>query len=94
MPADATSAALQPSHEVLELIRTLVAFDTVSRNSNLGLIEWVRDRLRAQGRAIVYITHRMPEIRRLADRVTVLKDGKVAAASIDAYLASLTAMAA
>ena len=38
------------------------------------------DRLRAQGRAIVYITHRMPEIRRLADRVTVLKDGKVAAA--------------
>jgi acetylornithine deacetylase len=49
MPADATSAALQPSHEVLELIRTLVAFDTVSRNSNLGLIEWVRDRLRAQG---------------------------------------------
>lgn len=38
-----------PSDAVLELIRTLVAFDTVSRNSNLGLIEWVRDRLRAQG---------------------------------------------
>ena len=37
------------------------------------------DRLRAQGRAIVYITHRMPEIQRLADRVTVLKDGAVAA---------------
>ena len=49
MPADATSAALQPSADVLQLIRTLVAFDTVSRNSNLGLIEWVRDRLRAQG---------------------------------------------
>ncbi|MEM8552024.1 MAG: sugar ABC transporter ATP-binding protein [Pseudomonadota bacterium] len=38
------------------------------------------DRLRAQGRAIVYITHRMPEIQRLADRVTVLKDGAVTAA--------------
>ncbi|WP_439892249.1 acetylornithine deacetylase [Ralstonia sp. 25C] len=42
-------AIQQPSDEVLQLIRTLVAFDTVSRNSNLGLIEWVRDRLRAQG---------------------------------------------
>lgn len=38
------------------------------------------DRLRAQGRAIVYITHRMREVDRLADRVTVLKDGAVAAA--------------
>ncbi|WP_413707713.1 M20/M25/M40 family metallo-hydrolase [Ralstonia sp. Ralssp110] len=49
MSADAIAAASQPSDEVLQLIRTLVAFDTVSRNSNLGLIEWVRDRLRAQG---------------------------------------------
>jgi ribose transport system ATP-binding protein len=37
------------------------------------------DRLRAEGHAIVYITHRMPEIQLLADRVTVLKDGAVAA---------------
>ncbi|MEP5759284.1 MAG: sugar ABC transporter ATP-binding protein [Litoreibacter sp.] len=37
------------------------------------------DDLRKQGRSIVYITHRMREIRRLADRVTVIKDGKVAA---------------
>jgi ribose transport system ATP-binding protein len=36
-------------------------------------------RLRDQGRSIVYITHRMPEIQRVADRVTVLKDGAVAA---------------
>jgi ABC-type sugar transport system ATPase subunit len=32
-------------------------------------------RLKAQGRGIVYITHRMEEIRRLADRITVLRDG-------------------
>ena len=38
------------------------------------------DRLRGEGHAIVYITHRMREVARLADRVTVLKDGKVAAA--------------
>ncbi|MCL6282649.1 sugar ABC transporter ATP-binding protein [Ruegeria sp. 2012CJ41-6] len=37
------------------------------------------DDLRGQGRSIVYITHRMREIRRLADRVTVIKDGKVTA---------------
>jgi ribose transport system ATP-binding protein len=35
--------------------------------------------LREQGRSIVYITHRMREIQRLANRVTVLKDGCVAA---------------
>ena len=38
------------------------------------------DGLREEGRAIVYITHRMRELTRLATRVTVLKDGAVAAA--------------
>jgi ribose transport system ATP-binding protein len=37
------------------------------------------DNLRARGTAIIYITHRMREVTRLADRVTVLKDGEVAA---------------
>lgn len=37
------------------------------------------DDLRAQGRSIVYITHRMREITRLGDRVTVIKDGRVEA---------------
>lgn len=31
------------------LIERLVSFDTTSRNSNLGLIEWVRDHLQHQG---------------------------------------------
>jgi ribose transport system ATP-binding protein len=35
------------------------------------------DRLRARGIAIVYITHRMAELHRLADRVTVMRDGKI-----------------
>jgi ribose transport system ATP-binding protein len=34
-------------------------------------------RLKGQGLAIVYISHRLEEIFRLADRVTVLKDGKL-----------------
>ncbi len=37
------------------------------------------DRLRERGTAIIYITHRMREVTRLANRVTVLKDGEVAA---------------
>jgi acetylornithine deacetylase len=35
--------------ETWDLIRQLIAFDTTSRGSNLGLIEWVRDWLKAQG---------------------------------------------
>ncbi len=41
------------------------------------------EQLRASGTAIVYITHRMREVTRVADRVTVIKDGEVAA-SFDA----------
>jgi len=33
-------------------------------------------RLRAQGVGIIYISHRMEEITRLSDRITVLRDGK------------------
>ncbi|MEE4599515.1 ATP-binding cassette domain-containing protein, partial [Streptomyces sp. DSM 41524] len=40
----------------------------------LGIVE----ELRAQGLAILYISHRMEEIHRLADHVTVLRDGHVA----------------
>jgi len=34
------------------------------------------ERLRSAGRGIVYISHRMEEIFRLADRITVLRDGR------------------
>jgi ribose transport system ATP-binding protein len=37
------------------------------------------DALRALGTCVIYITHRMREVTRLADLVTVLKDGQVAA---------------
>jgi acetylornithine deacetylase len=35
--------------ETWDLIQRLIAFDTTSRDSNLGLIEWVRDWLKGQG---------------------------------------------
>lgn len=37
----------------------------------------VIDRLRARGVTILYISHKMTEIFRLADRITVLRDGKL-----------------
>lgn len=35
----------QPTEDTLDLLRRLVEFNTVSRDSNLGLIEWARDYL-------------------------------------------------
>lgn len=39
----------QPSAELMAMIERLIAFPTVSRDSNLGLIEWTRDHLAAMG---------------------------------------------
>ncbi len=43
------------------------------------------DQLRAQGIGILYITHRLQEIRRIADRITVLRDGRHVA-TVDARI--------
>lgn len=43
------SADRRPSDATVEILRTLVAFPTVSRDSNLDLIEWVRDYLAGHG---------------------------------------------
>lgn len=40
--------------------------------------------LTARGVAVVYISHRLEEIREVGDRVTVLKDGKTVATGLDA----------
>jgi len=51
-------------------------------------------RLAAAGTAVVYITHRLAEVREIADRVTVLRDGKLrgTAAVADISDAALLAM--
>jgi ribose transport system ATP-binding protein len=41
--------------------------------------------LTAQGIAVVYISHRLEEIRDIGDRVTVLKDGRTTAANLPAH---------
>ncbi len=48
-----------------------------------GLFKVVDD-LRASGAAIIYISHRLEEIRRIGDRLTVLKDGKTVATDLSA----------
>lgn len=42
-------AQLQPSADVIAMIERLIAFPTVSRDSNLGMIEWIRDYLAGLG---------------------------------------------
>ncbi|GFZ78160.1 sugar ABC transporter ATP-binding protein [Nesterenkonia alkaliphila] len=44
----------------------------------------VVDSLTAQGVAVVYISHRLEEIRRIGDRITVLKDGRTVATGLSA----------
>lgn len=41
-----------PSPDVIEYVSSLIGFDTVSRNSNLALIEWAADRLEAAGASV------------------------------------------
>jgi ribose transport system ATP-binding protein len=46
------------------------------------------DRLRREGVGLVYISHRMAEIQRIADRVTVLRDGRIVATRASAELSA------
>src|SRR5690242_13810431 len=48
----------------------------LGQDSTALLFRLVRD-VAAGGSAVVYITHRLAEVRELADRVTVLRDGKL-----------------
>jgi acetylornithine deacetylase len=53
---DSASTPDLPSAASRTLIERLIAFKTVSRDSNLGLIEWVRDYLQGFG-AVTRLTH-------------------------------------
>lgn len=53
----------------------------------VSLLFRVIHHLREQGSAILYVTHRLDEIFKIADRVTVLRDGRVVATSSVAEVA-------
>ncbi|RSS37152.1 sugar ABC transporter ATP-binding protein [Streptomyces sp. WAC08241] len=73
--------------QLVEILRALtgeakvIAFDeptsSLAENEAEALFALI-DRLRAQGIAVIYVSHRMKEIFRLADRIAVLRDGTVA----------------
>ena len=64
--------ALSVDARVLIMDEPTSALTDTEVETLFGLI----DSLRAAGTGIVYISHRMEELRRLADRVTVLRDGQ------------------
>jgi ribose transport system ATP-binding protein len=73
--------------QLVEIARALLAqarvliFDeptsSLSTRETHRLYE-VIDQLKAQGVSMIYISHRLSEVQRLADRVVVLRDGEVA----------------
>ncbi|MFG1955493.1 ATP-binding cassette domain-containing protein [Micromonospora sp. NPDC048830] len=73
----AKALAVQPRILVLDEPTAPLGSDSVDL-----LFGLVRDAV-ARGTAIIYITHRMAEVRDLANRVTVLRDGKVARADVE-----------
>ncbi|QOV34151.1 sugar ABC transporter ATP-binding protein [Streptomyces ferrugineus] len=66
--------ALSRSARVLVLDEPTAALSGAESDALAGRVE----DLRAQGLAIVYVTHLLSEVERLADAVTVLRDGRVA----------------
>ena len=58
--------------KVLVMDEPTAALDDRDARSLLDLVL----RMKAEGVAIIYISHRMPEVMAIADRITVLKDGR------------------
>ncbi|MFA4926909.1 MAG: ATP-binding cassette domain-containing protein [Patulibacter sp.] len=67
----AKGLALEPKVLVLDEPTAPLGRDAAER-----LLELVRQ-IAAQGTAIIYISHRLPEVRAIADRATVMRDGRV-----------------
>ena len=64
--------ALATDARILVMDEPTAALDDTEAARLLALVR----RLRADGVAVIYVSHRMPEIAAVSDRVTVLKDGR------------------
>lgn len=68
-------AAVMGKPDLLVLDEPTKGLDPVNRKLLLDIVE----RHKRQGTAIIYITHLMEEVERLADRLLIIKDGKARA---------------
>jgi ribose transport system ATP-binding protein len=83
---DALVGNLSPSQrQFLEIVKALstnpkvLLLDEPTSSLDLSGVETLSDivrRITAEGTAVVYVSHRLPEILALADRVTILRDGE------------------
>lgn len=89
-PAEAVSQLNSAQRQVVEILKALSVSPSVlildEPTSSLAARETEMlfrnvARLKGEGVAIAYITHQLPEVFRLADRVTVLRDGRRVATS-------------
>ncbi|HXO16707.1 MAG TPA: sugar ABC transporter ATP-binding protein, partial [Candidatus Dormibacteraeota bacterium] len=85
VPVSTLSVGQQQSVEIAKALATkarIIVMDeptaALSEREIERLFAIVR-RLRAGGAGIIYISHRMEELGRIADRVTVMRDGKIVA---------------
>ena len=87
----AIARAMARSPKLLILDEPTSSLSTAEADRLFDLI----DRLKAQGVAILYISHRMSDIRRVADRILCMRDGEISGAfehqPLD-YEAAVTAM--
>ena len=67
--------AIMGNPKLLILDEPTKGLDPVNRKLLLDIV----DELQQQGTAVIYITHLMEEVERLADRLLILKDGKARA---------------
>jgi ABC-2 type transport system ATP-binding protein len=70
------AASLLHDPDILLLDEPTVGVDPQSRNAIFANL----DALKARGKALLYTTHYMEEVERLADRVVIIDDGRVIAA--------------
>jgi rhamnose transport system ATP-binding protein len=85
---DARAEALSAAHRQLLQVARAVAFDcrilvldeptTSLTDSEAAHLFAVVRKLKARGTTILYVSHRLPEVFRLCDRITVLRDGAFA----------------
>ena len=83
------AAGLLHDPDILLLDEPTVGVDPQSRNAIFENLELLKSR----GKALLYTTHYMEEVERLADRIVVMDHGKVIADDTLAGLQSLVAVA-